>query len=137
MTAVVWLMGDRGVAHAVPDDVVLDGGVGPSLCSRSVAFDLGCDDEEPRCSQCVTAMHLAENGACGTYRGYQRHRRHHTMCEACRRANTAHQRARREARPEIREKDRTSEAARWRARLRLCAEYPDRYRELLAEERAR
>ncbi len=130
---VEWMATASGVEHAFDGDVPLAGNLGAALCGRLLHVDL-FGAISGKCGGCIAAV----ESPCGTYRGYQRHRRQKTpTCEPCRRANADYHAMRRELNPSLRVTDRRTEAARWRARVRLSEEYVDRYRELLAEERAR
>lgn len=74
---------------------------------------------------------------CGTYAGYQRHRKQRTAtCEPCRTANREYMRSFRESRPDIVATEVVRQAARERAAWKLVAEHRERFRELyLAEMR--
>lgn len=75
--------------------------------------------------------------ACGTYSGYQRHRRLGELtCDACRKANREYQRQHRASRPDLRAVQQERHRARQRALWRLAREYPERYLRLTAEELA-
>lgn len=74
------------------------------------------------------------NTTCGTYGGYQRHKRQGTQpCWSCIEANRAYT-AQWRANPERREREKRRENARKRALWRLAQEYPARFRQLVAEE---
>ncbi len=80
-------------------------------------------------------MTTTDMTACGTYAGYQRHKRAHTEpCPDCRAANAAWTREYR-ARTGATTYTDTSKA-RARARRRLAEMYPTVYLALIAEERA-
>lgn len=73
---------------------------------------------------------------CGTYAGYQYHKKHgEDGCEPCRVANSTYQRDRRRD-PKVRQREYERKAARERAVWRLAAEYPGRFRELVEAELA-
>ena len=73
--------------------------------------------------------------ACGTYTGYQRHKRAgEEACEPCRAANAAHQKAWRAGHPSQRDRERQRTAARSRALWRLADLYPNVFRRLYLEE---
>jgi hypothetical protein len=74
-------------------------------------------------------------GVCGTYGGYQRHkRRGETPCGGCRQANREYGRRYRAERPEVRQQELADNRARSRALWRLAEECPDRFRQLVVEE---
>jgi hypothetical protein len=130
---VEWMVTASGVEHAFDGDAPLAGNRGLALCGRPLEVDL-FGDEDGQCAGCIAAVETP----CGTYGGYQRHRRHKTeICEPCRKANADYHARRRELNPDLRLTDRRGEAARARARRRLSEEFEARYRELLNEERAR
>lgn len=132
----VWMMGAHGkVAHAVDEDKPLDGMFGATACSsRALPLDVASTEEEPQCKTCVRVL----ANPCGTTAGYARHLRDKTdPCSACRKANATAALGRANANPQYRVKQRRGEEARRRARIRLAEEYPERFAELLAEERAR
>lgn len=73
----------------------------------------------------------------GTYSGYQLHnRKGERPCDPCREARNAYCRERRKD-PAVVERETADRNARYRALSRLAVEFPARYRQLLAEERAR
>lgn len=77
---------------------------------------------DPRCGQPGTA-------------GYQAHRREGTeICQPCRDAYNAYTRARLHNDEKARTRHNRRKEARDRAKRRLAAEYPERYRQLVAEE---
>lgn len=70
----------------------------------------------------------------GTYGGYQAHRiLDEEPCDDCREASAAYHRKYRES-PSVRRKMARENAARSRAVWRLAAEFPARFKELVAEE---
>ena len=72
---------------------------------------------------------------CGTYAGYQRHKKFgETPCQRCRDANAAYVREWRSD-PDNRARTQAANNARQRALQRLADEYPKRFLELLNEER--
>ena len=72
---------------------------------------------------------------CGTYGGYQAHRRvHEPACEPCLAANAAES-ARYRTNPAARDRVRWLNKTRGRALERLAREHPRRFLELLAAER--
>jgi hypothetical protein len=80
------------------------------------------------------ASELDGDGVCGTYGGYQRHRRRgEQACTECRRANRDYTRTLRQ-RPGVREEENARTAARSRALWRLADEQRERFRELFIEE---
>jgi hypothetical protein len=79
----------------------------------------------------MTALAIAD---CGTTAGYHRHIRNgEEACQSCRDAWAAYHRKYR-TQPEQQRKALARNAARTRALNRLAKEYPDRFRELVAEE---
>ena len=83
-------------------------------------------------------MSTVTETACGTYAGYQTHKRRNTEpCAACRRANRDYQRAHRASSQQRRDKDYAYTTARTRAIARLIALHPAQWEALLADERAR
>jgi hypothetical protein len=75
---------------------------------------------------------------CGTDSGYQRHIRHQEEpCEACRMARRDYMRDLRARSPRIRAGDRIDTKVKNRALWRLAREYPQRFNQLVDEERAR
>lgn len=74
----------------------------------------------------------------GTAGAYQRHLRlSEQPCEACATWRRDYQKAWRQDHPEAQAKYAPGRLARQRAHARLAREYPERFRELLVEERAR
>lgn len=72
---------------------------------------------------------------CGTYGGYQQHRRRgQEPCDPCREAARVYQQERRAKDPEKRAEENAKSSARERAVWRLAAEHPERFKELVAEE---
>lgn len=74
---------------------------------------------------------------CGTYGGYQTHRRRgEEPCGACRRAQADYMRARR-TRPEVRNQDAAQSSAYDRAERRLREAHREEFESYYAEERGR
>lgn len=79
----------------------------------------------------------AEWDTCGTYAGYQAHKRcEEQACGPCKAAAAAYMRQHR-ARPEVAEKEKARREARRRALSRLARVYPTMYRAFYEEELAR
>jgi len=75
---------------------------------------------------------------CGTYGGYQRHKKQgDTPCGPCRIANRDYQRSRRDSDPEIRARGRRDTRTRSRALYRLLAAHPDEFHRFWLEELAK
>lgn len=75
---------------------------------------------------------------CGTYAGYQRHKKAgDTSCEPCRTAAADYMRHYRARHPEKVQSAYAVSAARERAMIRLSKMYPGVFRRLLDEERGR
>jgi hypothetical protein len=75
---------------------------------------------------------------CGTDGGYQRHiRLREEPCEACRMARRDYMRDLRARSPHIRAGDQVDTKVKNRALWRLAREYPQRFNQLVDEERAR
>lgn len=130
----LWMMAIGGIAHALAEDVPLKHNRGVGACGRPVHIDLIDDREDPKCPGCVKYL----TDLCGTYKGYQRHRRRDEQaCQPCLDANAARNRNRRANDSAARVADAALSSARGRAFRRLAREFPDRWRELFAEERAR
>ncbi len=73
----------------------------------------------------------------GTYAGYQWHKRQpDEPCEACRVANRNYMRDLRRRSPLRRARDRWDTKTKNRALWRLAMEYPERFNQLIDEERA-
>lgn len=68
----------------------------------------------------------AETEPCGTYAGYQRHKKvlHEPPCDDCRKANSAYLLAYRAANPEYVAKTRIQNAALQRAKTRVAQSHP-------------
>ena len=80
-------------------------------------------------------MSARSSSACGTYAGAQQHRkRGEEVCQPCRNAAAAYLRDWRARNPQSRAKERQQNNARSRALWRLADEFPDRFRELVADE---
>ena len=74
--------------------------------------------------------------SCGTYAGYQAHRRaHEPACDQCRAANAAYSALCRAVNPAVRDRVRWLNKTRGRALERLAREHQRRFLELLAAER--
>lgn len=72
---------------------------------------------------------------CGTYAGYNQHRRDRTpTCPACRAAATDYQRKRRAENPDIYDQEKFLNGIRGRALWRLASLHPDEFQALVAEE---
>jgi hypothetical protein len=81
-------------------------------------------------------MSTRQAAPCGTYGAYQAHRkRGQEPCDACRAANAAYERQYRKNSPELYARELAAQYAKERALRRLASEYPERFTELLNEER--
>lgn len=82
-------------------------------------------------------MSEADAPACGTYSGYQLHRkRDEKPCGPCREASAAYMRNYRSLKPERWRADRWWNSTRIAALERLAREYPDRFQAIITEERS-
>jgi hypothetical protein len=76
--------------------------------------------------------------SCGSYSGYQRHRRRGQQpCEPCREASRVYMAGLRARRPDLRKREASESKARSRALWRLAHEHPARFLELVEEEKQR
>lgn len=80
---------------------------------------------------------MTDTGACGTYAGFQRHKRMgETACPECKAATADYIRHYRETHPNAVMRNREVNRARFRAMTELSHRHPDEYRTLYAAELA-
>lgn len=72
---------------------------------------------------------------CGTYAGYQEHKRYgEATCDDCKRANREYQAARRRTKPDAREADRRQNVCQGRALWKLAKLHPGQFQALVQIE---
>lgn len=139
-TAVTWVAHrESGVLHAVADADVrnADGRASvATLCSPGRGLRLGwfaVSGDGPRCNVCEAAVERT----CGTYAGYQHHRKTgEEPCDDCSLANATYMRDYRSTNESVRTRGRNYSMARSRALELLALEHPERFRALLGDQLA-
>lgn len=126
--------GDR--EHAVIGGRVTVDGLAFTGCSKSRPLKItrdGAGRDLQRCEMCERAV----GRVCGTYGGYQYHKKNgDPFCEPCRKANAAYSRELRKRSPRAANYTRLTNNARSRALWRLADEFHDRFQSLYLEELA-